>query len=175
MSSALKLNSFRSQAGGSIVDDFNNDGQLDIVVSSWDLDESMHYFKNNGDGSFTDLSESSGLSKIKGGLNIIQADYNNDGYTDIFVLRGAWLGEFGKQPNSLLRNNGDGTFTDVTAESGILSFHPTQTAVWADLIMMDGLICLLETKHHLQSILILLNYTSITEMVLLQCCCASGM
>jgi hypothetical protein len=92
----------------------------------------MHYFRNNADGTFTDVSEQSGLSNIKGGLNIIQADYNNDGYTDILVLRGAWQGEFGKQPNTLLRNNGDGTFTDVTVESGLLSFHPTQTATWAD-------------------------------------------
>jgi FG-GAP-like repeat len=40
--------------------------------------------------------------------------------------------EFGKQPNTLLKNNGDGTFEDVTVESGILSFNPTQTATWAD-------------------------------------------
>lgn len=128
----LGLNNFRSQAGGSIVEDFNNDGYLDIVTSSWDLDESMHYFKNNADGTFSDVSKASGLEAIKGGLNIIQADYNNDGFTDILVLRGAWLGQFGMQPNTLLKNNGDGTFTDVTIESGLLSFHPTQTATWAD-------------------------------------------
>jgi tetratricopeptide (TPR) repeat protein len=132
MAGDLGTNHFRSMAGGTIVDDFNNDGYLDIITSSWSLNESMHYFKNNGDGTFTDVSEKSGLSKIKGGLNIIQADYNNDGYTDILVLRGAWLGEFGKQPNTLLRNNGDGTFTDVTVESGLLFFGPTQAGVWAD-------------------------------------------
>ncbi len=128
----LKINEFRNQSGGTIVDDMDNDGYLDIITSSWGLDEAMHYFKNNADGTFTDLSEKSGLNKIKGGLNIMQADYNNDGYTDILVLRGAWMGEFGLQPNTLLKNNGDGTFTDVTIESGLLSFHPTQTAVWAD-------------------------------------------
>lgn len=128
----LQLNNFSSQAGGCIVDDLDNDGYLDIITSSWDLEESMHYFRNNRDGTFSDVSNESGLSKIKGGLNIIQADYNNDGFMDILVLRGAWLGELGKQPNTLLRNNGDGTFTDVTIESGILSFHPTQTATWAD-------------------------------------------
>ncbi len=89
-------------AGGSLVDDFDRDGYLDIITSSWGLDEPMHYFHNNGDGSFTDLSHSSGLRAIKGGLNIIQADYNNDGYTDILVLRGAWYREYGKQPNTLL-------------------------------------------------------------------------
>jgi hypothetical protein len=132
VSHELKLNNFRSQAGGSIVDDFNNDGYLDVITSSWDLEEPMHFFKNNADGTFSDVSRPSGLDAIKGGLNIIQADYNNDGFTDILVLRGAWLGQYGNQPNSLLKNNGDGTFTDVTIESGILSFHPTQTATWAD-------------------------------------------
>lgn len=132
VSADLGINSFRSEAGGSIVDDLNNDGYLDVVVSSWDLEQSMHYFRNNGDGTFTDMSKASGLSEIKGGLNILQADYNNDGFTDILVLRGAWLGEYGLQPKTLLRNNGDGTFTDVTVESGLLSFGPTQTATWAD-------------------------------------------
>jgi hypothetical protein len=132
MAGDLQLATTRNMAGGVIIDDFNNDGYLDIITSSWVLEDGMHFFKNNGDGTFTDVSKKSGLSEIKGGLNLIQADYNNDGYTDIFVLRGAWLGEFGKQPNTLLRNNGDGTFTDVTIESGLLSFHPTQTATWAD-------------------------------------------
>lgn len=128
----LKINTFRNQAGGAIVDDFNNDGYLDIVTSSWSLNESMHFFKNNADGSFTDVSRESGLSGIKGGLMITQADYNNDGFTDILVARGAWMGEMGHQPKTLLRNNGDGTFTDVTVESGLLSFNPSQAAVWAD-------------------------------------------
>jgi hypothetical protein len=132
MAGSLKLNSNKNMAGGTIIDDFNNDGNLDIITSCWDLEESMHYYKNNGDGTFTDVSKQSGLADIKGGLNIIQADYNNDGFTDILVLRGAWLREMGKQPATLLRNNGNGTFTDVTVESGILSFGPTQTGVWAD-------------------------------------------
>ncbi|MDX2047784.1 MAG: CRTAC1 family protein [Chitinophagaceae bacterium] len=119
-------------AGGSIIDDFNNDNYLDLVTSSWSLKEGMHYCRNNGNGSFTEVSDSSGLSQFTGGLNIMQTDYNNDGLKDIFVLRGAWKGPYGKEPNSLLRNNGDGTFTDVTRESGLLSFHPTQTATWND-------------------------------------------
>jgi hypothetical protein len=128
----LGLCSSRHEAGGSIVDDFDNDGYLDIVTSSWDLEESLHFFHNNKDGTFTDASRSSGLADIKGGLDILQADYNNDGYTDILVLRGAWLAEFGNQPKTLLRNNGDGTFTDVTIESGILNYNPSQAATWAD-------------------------------------------
>lgn len=121
-----------NMAGGSIAEDFDNDGYLDLVTSSMDIDEPMHYFKNNADGTFTDLSNKAGLEGITGGLNIMQTDYNNDGLKDIFVLRGAWKKEFGNEPNSLLKNNGNGTFTDVTIESGLLSFHPTQTATWND-------------------------------------------
>ncbi|MEP7142722.1 MAG: CRTAC1 family protein [Ferruginibacter sp.] len=122
----------KNLAGGSIADDFNNDGYLDIVTSSWRLGEGMHYCRNNSNGSFTDIPDSSGLKYLTGGLNMMQTDYNNDGLKDIFVLRGGWKGEFGREPNSLLRNNGDGTFTDVTKQSGLLSFYPTQTATWND-------------------------------------------
>ena len=131
VASNMGLN-IKEMAGGSIVEDFNNDDYLDIVTSSWGLKEPMYYCRNNQNGTYTDVSDSSGLGYLTGGLNIMQTDYNNDGYKDIFVLRGAWRMEFGKTPNSLLRNNGDGTFTDVTVESGLLSFHPTQTATWAD-------------------------------------------
>jgi hypothetical protein len=129
MSTGLSTNNL---SGGSIIEDFNNDGYLDLITSSWSLSEGMHYWTNNSDGTFTNVSEKSGLASLNGGLNMMQTDYNNDGWKDIFVLRGAWLQEFGRQPNSLLKNNGDGTFTDVTARSGLLSFHPTGTATWAD-------------------------------------------
>lgn len=119
-------------SGGSITEDFNKNGLIDIMASSWGLTDQLQYFENNGDGTFTRRTDEAGLTGITGGLNIIHADYNNNGYTDVLVLRGAWLGEAGRHPNSLLRNNGDGTFTDVTESSGILSFNPTQTAVWAD-------------------------------------------
>jgi tetratricopeptide (TPR) repeat protein len=127
----LGLN-MRNTAGGVIVEDFNNDGYLDIITSDWSLEGSMHYFKNDTHGRFIDVSELSDLSRFKGGLNIIQADYDNDGDVDVFVLRGAWMGKFGEQPNSLLRNNGDDTFTDVTIESGLFSKKPTQAGVWRD-------------------------------------------
>jgi hypothetical protein len=127
----LKLD-VTNMAGGSIVEDFDNDGFLDLLTSGWGLEDAMHYFRNKGDGTFEDLSGSVGLTGITGGLNMMQTDYNNDGFKDVFVLRGAWKGKYGREPNSLLRNNGDGTFTDVTTRAGLLSFHPTQTATWND-------------------------------------------
>jgi len=133
IASALRLDT-RNTAGGLITDDFNNDGYIDIITSDWALGTgAMHFFLNNKNNGFVDVTQKSGLAGFTGGLNMIQADYNNDGYMDVLVLRGAWLpGQYGKQPRSLLRNNGDGTFTDVTIKSGLLSFHPTQAAVWRD-------------------------------------------
>lgn len=119
-------------SGGICVDDFNNDGFLDLFASSWGFDDQMRFFKNNGDGTFSDMTETCGIKGLTGGLNMKHCDYNNDGWLDVFVLRGAWFGSFGKIPNSLLRNNGDGTFSDVTIEVGLLSHYPTQTAAWAD-------------------------------------------
>lgn len=123
-----------SLSGGSIVDDFDGDGWLDIVVSSSRTSDELRYYRNNGDGTFTDQSEAAGFSGIYGGLNIIQADYDNDGDLDILVLRGAWLLDLGRRyPNSLLQNDGNGRFRDVTFEVGIGDLHfPTQTAAWAD-------------------------------------------
>ena len=119
-------------AGGSIVDDFDLDGYLDVMASSQGLSSQIRYFRNEADGTFTERTDEAGLTGLFGGLNIVQTDYNNDGYPDALVLRGGWMGAAGHYPNSLLRNDGDGTFTDVTEEAGMLSFHPKQTAVWLD-------------------------------------------
>ena len=121
-----------SLAGGSIMDDFDGDGFLDIMTSSWGLHDQTHDFHNNGDGSFTDRTEAAGLTGLFGGLNCRHTDFDNDGFPDVLILRGAWFGTEGQHPNSLLRNNGDGTFEDVADSAGVLSFHPTQTATWAD-------------------------------------------
>ncbi|HTH55942.1 MAG TPA: FG-GAP-like repeat-containing protein [Cyclobacteriaceae bacterium] len=127
----LKLD-VNNLSGGSIVDDFDNDGYLDVLTTSgWESEGSVHYFKNTANG-FTELTDRMGVKGITGGLNMMQTDYNNDGFIDVFILRGGWKRDFGNEPNSLLRNNGNGTFTDVTIESGLLSYHPTQTATWND-------------------------------------------
>jgi hypothetical protein len=126
---AAGLNSF-SMAGGVIVEDFDGDAWLDIVTSSYDQCEALHFFHNNGDGTFTDRAIQAGLGDQLGGLNIIQTDYNNDGCMDIYVLRGGW--QMAMRP-SLLRNNCDGTFTDVTESAGLAESIASQTAVWADI------------------------------------------
>jgi hypothetical protein len=119
------------QAGGVIIDDFDNDGLLDVVVSNVNDCEPLAFYHNNGDGTFTDRAAQAGLSGQTGGLNILQTDYNNDGCKDILVLRGGW--EYARR-KSLLRNNCDGTFTDVTRESGLGdTLTATQTAAWADI------------------------------------------
>ena len=119
-------------AGSTVMDDFDNDGNLDLMISSMDLNEPLRFFRNSGDGTFPDRTAESGLAGELGGLNMVQADYNNDGYIDVLVLRGGWFEKQGHHPNSLLRNNGNGTFDDVTEEARLLSFHPTQTATWLD-------------------------------------------
>jgi hypothetical protein len=128
------LTSFAS-AGGVIVDDFDNDGRLDVVTSSFNSCESMHFFHRDADGRFSEQATKAGLSDQLGGLNILQTDYNNDGCLDILLLRGGW--EMA-QRKSLLRNNCDGTFTDVTVASGLARpATSTQTAAWTD-INNDG-------------------------------------
>ena len=124
-------------SGGTCIDDFNNDGYLDIMASSWGFEDQVRYFENDRNGGFIDKTESTGLSGVYGGLNLRHADYNNDGYLDFIILRGAWLDTQGALPNSMIRNNGDGTFTDVTIVTGLYTLKPTQTAVWAD-FNLDG-------------------------------------
>jgi hypothetical protein len=124
------LDKIVSEVGGLIVDDFDNDGLFDIVTSTWNFCEPMRFFHNNGDGTFSDRGAKSGLSSQLGGANIVQTDYNNDGCLDILVLRGGWETALRK---SLLRNNCNGSFTDVTVEAGLGEPTQTETAVWVDI------------------------------------------
>lgn len=120
-------------SGGTVIDDFDNDGFLDLVSSTWDTAGQIHCFRNQGDGTFVDRTTEAGLTGLFGGLNLVQADYDNDGDLDVFVMRGAWLDEAGKHPNSLLQNDGQGNFRDVTFEAGLGDTHnPTSSACWAD-------------------------------------------
>jgi tetratricopeptide (TPR) repeat protein len=127
---AAGLNVMR-EAGGLAIDDFENNGLLDIFVSSMETCDPIKYFHNNGDGTFTDRSAEAGIANQLGALNIMQVDYNNDGCMDLFIPRGGW--EYA-QKRSLLRNNCDGTFTDVTEASGLGdNVAQSNSAVWADM------------------------------------------
>ncbi len=100
--------------------DYDNDGWLDVfLVNGWRLEgfpkgeePHCHLFKNNRDGTFTDVTKNSGLEHRTGwGQACCVGDYNNDGHDDLFVT---YYGQ-----NALYRNNGDGTFTDVTEQAGL--------------------------------------------------------
>ena len=122
-----------SLAGSVVADDFDLDSDLDLLVSTYDPAGQIRLFVNDGRALFSDRTTEAGLDGIYGGLNLVQADYDNDGDVDVLALRGAWLGKAGQHPKSLLRNNGDGSFTDWTFEAGLGEVHyPTQTASWGD-------------------------------------------
>ena len=123
-------------AGGAVMEDFDLDGYLDLVSSTWDPCGSLKAFRNRGDGGFEDVTEAWGLSDQLGGLNLIHGDLNNDGRADLFVLRGAWMGKLGRIRNSLLENRlseSGPKFVDVTRSAGLAEpAYPTQTAALAD-------------------------------------------
>jgi hypothetical protein len=102
--------------------DYDNDGWLDIFILSGSrfgdppANASNRLYKNNRDGTFTDVTEKAGLFRTGYFYGVTVGDYNNDGYEDLFIT--------GWGRNTLYRNNGDGTFTDVTKEAGLLSAAP---------------------------------------------------
>jgi hypothetical protein len=123
-----------SPAGGMIAEDFDKDGDLDLMVSTMQTSGQIRLYERGDDGRYVDKTESAGLAGEFGGLNLTDADYDNDGWTDVLVLRGAWWGPEGRHPKSLLRNQGDGTFRDVTLEAGLGGAdYPSQAAAFADI------------------------------------------
>jgi enediyne biosynthesis protein E4 len=99
--------------------DYDNDGWLDIFLVNGSRLEGFasgqeptsHLFKNNRDGTFTDVTEKAGLKRSGWGQGVCVGDYDNDGFDDLFVTY------FGK--NVLYHNNGNGTFTDVSEKAGV--------------------------------------------------------
>ncbi len=99
--------------------DYDNDGWLDIfIVNGWRLEgfakgsePVSHLFRNNRDGTFTDVTAKAGLAHSGWGQGVCVGDYDNDGWDDLFVTY------YGK--NVLYHNNGDGTFTDVSVKAGV--------------------------------------------------------
>lgn len=119
-----------NQSGGAIMEDFDNDGRLDLAVTSFDCQQPMAIYRNAGDGKFQEVTKSAGASDQLGGLNCVQTDYNNDGLIDIYIPRGAWM--LAPIRPTLLRNDGGWRFTDVTQEAGLLDPVNANAAQWAD-------------------------------------------
>jgi len=142
-----------TMAGGVAVFDYNNDGYADIFFTNGaNIDtlkkDSPKYWnrllRNNGDGTFTDVTENAGLKGTGFDIGVAVGDYDNDGYEDIFVV--------GVYRNTLYHNNGDGTFTDVTEKAGLAAidkeFGPLWSvgAAWLDM-NRDGLLDLFVVNY----------------------------
>eukprot|EP00595_Chromulina_sp_UTEXLB2642_P000197 CAMPEP_0196762372 /NCGR_PEP_ID=MMETSP1095-20130614/1793_1 /TAXON_ID=96789 ORGANISM="Chromulina nebulosa, Strain UTEXLB2642" /NCGR_SAMPLE_ID=MMETSP1095 /ASSEMBLY_ACC=CAM_ASM_000446 /LENGTH=538 /DNA_ID=CAMNT_0042113083 /DNA_START=912 /DNA_END=2528 /DNA_ORIENTATION=- len=163
--------------GTGIFDDFiGDDGLKDIFQCSASYNRNVRLYKNLGNSKFLDITESAGLKGINGGANCRQADYNNDGHLDIFIMRGGWIKV--NHVNGLLRNNGDGTFTDVTFKANLLSRGATHTMDFAD-INRDGLLDFFVANEDLPCELWLNNgndsFTNVASLYVKDCGLVKGM
>ena len=124
--------SIETMTGGVAVLDYNNDGLLDIFFTNGAEIPSLkksnpgfynRLFRNNGDGTFTDVTEKAGVAGVGYSMGVAAGDFDNDGFVDLYVA--------GFNRNQLLHNNGDGTFTDVTEKAGVSAIIPGRGKAWA--------------------------------------------
>ena len=117
---------------GVAIFDYNNDGQMDLLMVNTGDSTFNHptaprhhaLYRNNGNGTFTDVTEKAGITSNLFAMGVAIGDYDRDGYQDVFIT--------GYEKCVLYHNNGDGTFSDVTSESGIRPPGWSSTAVWFD-------------------------------------------
>jgi len=123
---------FETMTGGVALFDYNNDGLLDIFFTNGaaipsleksDPSYANRLFRNNGDGTFTDVTEKAGLAGIGYSMGVAAGDYDNDGFVDLYVA--------GFNRNQLFHNNGDDTFTDVTEKAGVGGIIPKYGKAWS--------------------------------------------
>lgn len=124
--------SIETMLGGVAVFDYNNDGLLDIFLTNGAAIPSLQktgpqywnrLYRNNGDGTFTDVTVQAGVQGVGYSMGVAAGDYDNDGFVDLYVT--------GVNRNQLLHNNGDGTFTDVTEKAGVSGRIPGYGKPWA--------------------------------------------
>ncbi len=111
---------------GIAVFDYDNDGRLDVAIAC--AHGGLSLYRNQGDGTFKDVSVESGLYRAVNGFGTAAGDYNNSGFPSLAVVRNGFYGGM----IELWRNNGDGTFTDVSVESGVSAWAPSFTCSWVD-------------------------------------------
>jgi len=126
-----------SSNNGATVVDINQDGWPDIYLCRYDQPNLL--FVNNGDGTFTERAHEYGLDIKDASVHALFADYDRDGFLDCYLVTNVL--DFAKSPQGrrdyLLHNNGNGTFTDVSAKAGIWGLTQGHTALWVD-INHDG-------------------------------------
>ena len=117
--------------------DYDNDGYQDIYVlnfDNYDFDPPENtpsiLYKNNGDESFTRVTDSAGVTNAMGGFGVAWGDYNNDGFMDIFIANLKDI--YPSAKNVLFMNKGDGTFTDVTDSAGVGDDDESTEVTWVD-------------------------------------------
>ena len=108
--------------------DYDNDGDLDVMITG--DGDSMELYRNNGDGTFTDVNSAAGIVSQDNGKGVAWGDYDNDGYPDLFIARGHQGGT--GAGGTLFHNNGNGTFSDVTSSAGVSISGSCWSAVWGD-------------------------------------------
>lgn len=108
--------------------DYDNDGLMDAAFSGEGTSEAL--YRHKPDGTFVDVSAAAGLKKLDPCQGIAWGDYNNDGFLDLFVARGHLNAN--TTPDTLYRNNGNGTFTDVTQQARIVSVGNHWACIWGD-------------------------------------------
>jgi hypothetical protein len=124
--------SIETMLGGVAVFDYNNDGLPDIfftngaAIPSLEKSDPSYWnrlYRNNGDGTFTDVTEKAGVKGVGYSMGVAAGDFDNDGFVDLYVV--------GVNRNQLLHNNGDGTFTDVTEKAGVSGMVPAHGKQWS--------------------------------------------
>lgn len=124
--------SIETMLGGVAIFDYNNDGLMDLFFTNGAAIPSLkktgpdfwnRLYRNNGDGTYTDVTAQAGVQGVGYSMGVAAGDYDNDGYVDLYIT--------GVNQNQLLHNNGNGTFTDVTEKAWVAGTIPGYGKPWA--------------------------------------------